>query len=117
MESDKTFDHPLFHWFYHGNPCFFYDALWACRIENQNRQLNDGGFISLVSPSSSSSILLKAGSYALSWPLLFALIGVNIWLRLEENSWKSYLVIVAFSIPAIFILSPIIYLVEAMMSM
>ena len=65
----------------------------------------------------SSSFLLKAGSYALAWPLFFALIGVNIWLRLEENSWKSYLVIVAFSIPAILILSPIIYLVEVMMSM
>ena len=31
-----------------------------------------------------SSFLLKAGSYVFAWPLLFALIGVNILIRLDE---------------------------------
>ena len=48
-----------------------------------------------------SSFLLPAGSYVFAWPLLFALIGVNILIRLDEYSWKSYLVISWFCHPGI----------------
>ena len=64
-----------------------------------------------------SSFLLKAGSYVFTWPLLFALIGVNILIRLDEYSWKSYLVTASFAIPAFLILSPVIYLFEGLISM
>ena len=64
-----------------------------------------------------SSFLLKAGSYVFAWPLVFSLIGVNIFIRLEENSWKSYLVTAGFAIPAFLILSPVIYLIQMLVSM
>jgi hypothetical protein len=64
-----------------------------------------------------TSFLLKAGSYVFAWPLLFGLIGFNLFLRLEENSWKSYLVTAAFAIPAFIMLTPVIYLVQMLVSM
>ncbi|CAG9613811.1 hypothetical protein BACCIP111899_03030 [Bacillus rhizoplanae] len=64
-----------------------------------------------------SSFLLQAGSYVFAWPLLFALICVNILIRLDEHSWKSYLVTAGFAIPAFLILSPVIYLFEGLISM
>ncbi|WP_232284475.1 M20/M25/M40 family metallo-hydrolase [Bacillus timonensis] len=65
----------------------------------------------------SSSLLLKAGSYVFAWPLFFALLGVNISIRLKEYTWKSYLVTVAFAIPAFLILPPVIYLVQMLVTM
>ena len=64
-----------------------------------------------------SSFLLKSGSYVFAWPLVFALIGVNFFIRLEENSWKSYLVTAGFAIPAFLIFSPVIYLIQMLVSM
>ena len=64
-----------------------------------------------------SSFLLKSGSYVFAWPLVFGLIGVNFFIRLEENSWKSYLVTAGFAIPAFLIFSPVIYLIQMLVSM
>jgi hypothetical protein len=64
-----------------------------------------------------TSLLLSDGSYVFTWPLLFALIGVNIWMKLEMDSWKSHLVIVGFSVPAFLILAPVIYLIHMLVSM
>lgn len=64
-----------------------------------------------------TSFLLSAGSYVFAWPLLFGLIGVNIYFRSEENSWKSYLVTSVFAIPAFLILAPVIYLVQMLVTM
>ncbi|MFO1442236.1 M20/M25/M40 family metallo-hydrolase [Bacillus sp. Bva_UNVM-123] len=64
-----------------------------------------------------TSFLLKAGSYVFAWPLLFGLIGVNIVILLKENSWKSYFITAGFAIPAFLILSPVIYLIQALVSM
>jgi hypothetical protein len=63
-----------------------------------------------------TSFLLKAGSYVFAWPLVFALIGVNIAIRLEENSWKSHLVTAGFAIPAFLIMAPVIYLIQMLVS-
>ena len=64
-----------------------------------------------------SSFLLKSGSYVFAWPLVFGLIGVNFFICLEENSWKSYLLTAGFAIPAFLIFSPVIYLIQMLVSM
>jgi hypothetical protein len=64
-----------------------------------------------------TSFLLSAGSYVFAWPLIFGLIGVNILFRSEENSWKSYLVTAGFSVPAFLILTPVIYLIQMLVTM
>jgi hypothetical protein len=64
-----------------------------------------------------TSFFLSAGSYVFTWPLFFALIGVNLWMRVEEGSWKSHLIIVGFAVPAFLLLAPVIYMVQMLVSM
>ncbi|MHC0039426.1 M20/M25/M40 family metallo-hydrolase [Pseudoneobacillus sp. C159] len=64
-----------------------------------------------------TGILLQAGSYVFTWPLFFALIGVNIWMRVKEGSWESHLVTVGFAVPALLILIPVIYMIQMLVSM
>ncbi|WP_108669095.1 M20/M25/M40 family metallo-hydrolase [Peribacillus acanthi] len=64
-----------------------------------------------------TSFLLIAGSYVFSWPLLFALIGVNLYFRSEDNSWKGHLLSAGFAIPGLLIVVPVIYLVQMLVSM
>jgi hypothetical protein len=64
-----------------------------------------------------TSFLLQAGSYVFTWPLFFALIGVNIWMRVEEGAWGSHFVIVGFAVPALLILVPVIYMIQMLVSM
>ncbi|MBB6448017.1 M28 family peptidase [Bacillus benzoevorans] len=117
METDKTFTTLYFISFIMITIAFITMLYQLASKKIKTGNLMIGALFLWLVLLTASSILLKAGSYVFAWPLLSALIGVNFWMRLEENSWKGHLVTVAFSIPAILILSPIIYLVEAMMSM
>ena len=90
---------------------------WLAHKKIKTGSLMMGALFLWLSLLAASSFLLPAGSYVFAWPLLFALIGVNILIRLDEYSWKSYLVSAGFAIPAFLILSPVIYLFEGLMSM
>ncbi|EKN70438.1 peptidase m28 [Neobacillus bataviensis LMG 21833] len=64
-----------------------------------------------------ASLFLKAGSYVLVWPLIFGLLGENIFFRLKENSWAGYLVTAVFAIPGLLLFSPVVYLIYILASM
>jgi hypothetical protein len=63
-----------------------------------------------------TSFLLKGGSYVFVWPLFFAMIGFNLYLRLKDREWAGYLTYTGFLIPAILILAPVIYLVHVLVT-
>jgi len=59
------------------------------------------------------AIYFKGGSYILAWPLLFSTIGLGMsFLLVNQNllSWKRRMIFVFISLPAILLLTPLIYL-------
>jgi len=65
--------------------------------------------------SAGTTLYLPGGSYLFTWPLLFSLIGVNLYLQLRKDtsSWTSVL----FSVPGFILLTPIVYIVYNMMTL
>ncbi|ALC89373.1 peptidase m28 [Bacillus sp. FJAT-18017] len=63
-----------------------------------------------------TSLFLKAGSYVFVWPLLFALVGMNVVFWLKEFTRKSIVVAAVAAVPAFLIVVPVIYLVHMLVS-
>lgn len=62
-----------------------------------------------------TSIYLLGGSYVFTWPLVFSLIGLNLFFFMEEEArnWLSTL----FAVPAFVLLTPICYLVYYLLTL
>jgi len=62
-----------------------------------------------------TSVSLPGGSYVFTWPLIFSLIGLNLFLLMEDEarSWLSTL----FAVPGFVLLAPICYLVYYLMTL
>ncbi|MED4531645.1 M20/M25/M40 family metallo-hydrolase [Metabacillus fastidiosus] len=63
-----------------------------------------------------ASLHLKAGSYIFAWPLFFGLIGINIFLYMKEAVSYKYIILACFAVPGFLIASPVIYLIQKLMS-
>ncbi|WMT40833.1 hypothetical protein RE628_27695 [Paenibacillus sp. D2_2] len=62
-----------------------------------------------------TSVSLPGGSYVFTWSLIFSLIGLNLFLFMEEEArgWLSTL----FAVPGFVLLAPICYLVYYLMTL
>jgi hypothetical protein len=80
--------------------------------------LTMGAFFSWLVLLIVTSIFLKGSSYVFAWPLLLGLIGVNILMRLQnEHNLKGYIINIGIAVPAIFLTSPVIYLIYVLLSL
>ncbi|MGG3892157.1 M20/M25/M40 family metallo-hydrolase [Metabacillus fastidiosus] len=64
-----------------------------------------------------ASLHLKAGSYIFVWPLFFGLIGINICIYMKGAISYKYIILACFAVPGFLIASPVIYLIQKLMSM
>ena len=112
IEKEITISNPIFAGF-----IFIFFALIALIYQAVAKKVNIasltmGAYLCWLLIVVYFSIFFKASSYIFAWPFIFGMIGLNVLMRLKnESSLKGYSITAGFAIPAILIAVPALYLI------